>query len=221
MKARVRRGPGAVLVAALLPALGGAAFAQPGAAQIPQQGGLDLEKGDVSVALDRTAYLSGEPAEISVRLVIEDGWHTNSNQPTYDYLIATEVDLELPPEWPEGAALRYPPGEMKTFSFAPAPISVYEGEVFVRASLAAPAGAAPGTYPIRGPRHLPGVRRQDVPRAGHDAGHGGADGGRRGTGAEPGVLRGGTPVPGRAASRRQRARGEDSSGSYCSASWAG
>ena len=149
MKARVRRGPGAVLVAALLPALGGAAFAQPGAAQIPQQGGLDLEKGDVSVALDRTAYLSGEPAEISVRLVIEDGWHTNSNQPTYDYLIATEVDLELPPEWPEGAALRYPPGEMKTFSFAPAPISVYEGEVFVRASLAAPAGAAPGTYPIR------------------------------------------------------------------------
>ncbi len=138
-----------LVAATLLAGLAGVVSAGPGAAQIPQQGVPDLEKGDVSVALDRTAYVAGEPAELAVRLVIEDGWHANSNRPTYDYLIATEVDLELPPEWPEGAALRYPAGEMKTFSFAPAPISVYEGEVFVRASLAAPAGAAPGTYPIR------------------------------------------------------------------------
>ena len=138
-----------LLKATLLAALAGAVFARPGAAQIPRQGVPDLEKGDISVALDRTAYLAGAPAELAVRLVIEDGWHANSNQPTYDYLIATAVDLELPPEWPEAAALRYPAGEMKTFSFAPAPISVYEGEVFVRASLATPADAAPGTYPIR------------------------------------------------------------------------
>ncbi|WP_419162737.1 thioredoxin family protein [Candidatus Palauibacter sp.] len=120
-----------------------------GTAQIPRQGVLDLEKGDISVALDRTAYLAGESAELAVRLTIEDGWHTNSNQPTYDNLIATAVDIEMPPDWAAADALRYPVGEMKRFSFAADAISVYEGEVFIRASLPTPAGAAAGTYPIR------------------------------------------------------------------------
>lgn len=135
--------------AVLMAAVAGSVLPGRGAAQLPQQAALDFEKGDVEVALDRTAYRAGEPAELSVRLTIEDGWHANSNQPTYDYLIPTTVDLELPPEWPAAEALRYPPGEMKTFSFAPAAISVYEGEVFVRGSLATPAAAASGTYPIR------------------------------------------------------------------------
>ena len=135
--------------AVLLAAGAGSLLPRPGVAQLPQQGAMDLEKGDVEVALDRTAYLAGEPAELAVRLTIDDGWHANSNQPTYDYLIPTTVDLELPPDWGEAGTLRYPPGEMKTFSFAPTAISVYEGEVFVRASLATPAAAASGTYPIR------------------------------------------------------------------------
>ena len=119
------------------------------AGQLPQQGALDLEKGDITVALDRTAYVAGEPAELAVRLFIEDGWHTNSNQPTYDNLIATEVEVELPPDWPVTPAPRYPAGEMKTFSFAADAISVYEGEVFIHTSLATPAAAAAGTYPVR------------------------------------------------------------------------
>ena len=149
-KARIRRERGpAPAIAVLLAVAAGSVFPTPGSAQIPQQGVFDLEKGDISVALDRTAYLAGEPAELAVRLVIEDGWHANSNQPTYDYLIATAVDLELPPDWPPARAVGYSPGEMKTFSFAPTAISVYEGEVFVRASVPTPAGASPGTYPIR------------------------------------------------------------------------
>ncbi|WP_420463913.1 thioredoxin family protein [Candidatus Palauibacter sp.] len=149
-EARIRRERGpAPAIAVLLAVAAGSVFPTPGSAQIPQQGVFDLEKGDISVALDRTAYLAGEPAELAVRLVIEDGWHANSNQPTYDYLIATAVDLELPPDWPPARAVGYPPGEMKTFSFAPTAISVYEGEVFVRASVPTPAGASPGTYPIR------------------------------------------------------------------------
>ncbi len=117
--------------------------------QLPRQGALDLEKGDIAVALDRTPYLAGEPAQLAVRLTIEDGWHTNSYQPTYDYLIATEIDLELPPGWPEPETPRYPPGEMKRFEFAPTAISVYEGEVFIRTTLPTPADAAAGTYPVR------------------------------------------------------------------------
>ena len=135
--------------AVLLAAVAGSLLPDPGVAQLPRQGAPDLEKGDVAVALDRTAYLAGEPAQLAVRLTIEDGWHTNSYEPTYDYLIATEIDVEAPPDWPAPETPRYPPGEMKRFDFAPTAISVYEGEIFIRTVLPTAAGAAAGTYPIR------------------------------------------------------------------------
>lgn len=125
------------------------AYGSPASAQIPLQQGLDLERADVDAALDRTAYVGGERAGLSVRISIDDEWHTNSNQPTYQELIATEVTLEPPPEWPEIIGPRYPEGEMKSFSFTEFPISVYEGDVFIRADLDVPADAATGTYPIR------------------------------------------------------------------------
>lgn len=135
--------------AVLVAAVAGSVFPVRGMAQLPQQGVLDLEKGDIAVALDRTAYLAGEPAQLAVRLTIEDGWHTNSFEPTYDYLIATEIEVEVPPDWPTPETPRYPPGEMKRFEFAPTAISVYEGEIFIRTALPTPAGAAAGTYPLR------------------------------------------------------------------------
>lgn len=135
--------------AALLAAVAGSLLPRPGVAQLPRQAAPDLEKGDIAVALDRTAYLAGEPAQLAVRLTIEDGWHTNSYEPTYDYLIATEIDVEAPPDWPAPGTPRYPPGEMKRFDFAPTAISVYEGEIFIRTVLPTSAGAAAGTYPIR------------------------------------------------------------------------
>ncbi len=137
------------VVAGVCAAVAGSLLPAPGAAQLPRQGALDLEKGDIAVALDRTAYLAGEAADLAVRLTIEDGWHTNSYEPTFDYLIATEIDIEAPPDWPAPETPRYPPGEMKRFDFAPTAISVYEGEIFIRAALPTPAGAATGTYPIR------------------------------------------------------------------------
>ena len=111
--------------------------------------GMDLEKGDVEVFLDRTSYEPGDIARVAVGLTIEHGWHTNSNRPTYDNLIATEVSFDAPPGWELPAAPEYPPGVMKTFSFAETAISVYDGEVTIIGSVAVPASAGPGTYPIR------------------------------------------------------------------------
>jgi suppressor for copper-sensitivity B len=122
------------------------------AGQLPElapQEAFDREKGDILVVVDRTSYLPGEDARIAVTLTIEDGWHTNSHTPTYDNLIATTVRFETPPGWDNPAEPRYPPGVMKTFSFADTPISVYDGEVFIAGWLAVPADVPAGTYPIR------------------------------------------------------------------------
>ena len=133
-------------VSALALLLAGAAGVS---AQLVPQEPIDLEKGDIAVALDRESYAPGQRARLAVRLTIEPGWHTNSHEPTYEYLIGTEARLETPEGWPAPGDPTYPPGEMKTFGFAPEPISVYEDEVFVRSEIAVPEEAEPGTYPIR------------------------------------------------------------------------
>ncbi len=149
------KAPGSVLQSRhgwAIPAALAALVSLPGmqaSAQLPRQAAMDLEKGDVAVALDYTAFGGGQAASIAVRLRIEDGWHTNSSVPTYDNLIATRVTFEAPAGWPASTEPRYPAGDMKTFSFAADPISVYEGDVFIRAELGVPVEAEPGTYPIR------------------------------------------------------------------------
>ena len=124
----------------------------PLSAQVPEispQEAFDLEKGDIEVVVDRTAHASGSTARIAVVLTIEEGWHTNSHEPTYDNLIATSVRFSAPPGWPEPDEPAYPDGVMKTFSFADTPISVFDGEVTIVGELMVPAEAESGTYPIR------------------------------------------------------------------------
>src|SRR3954463_856380 len=71
-------------------------FATAGMAQIPRQ-----EKAQLDLAADRTAYEAGTTAHVIARVTIEPGWHVNSHKPTFDYLIPTTLDLELPSGWPE------------------------------------------------------------------------------------------------------------------------
>jgi thiol:disulfide interchange protein len=140
---RSRRRYGAalgLLLSALLPT--------EAAAQLPPQD-FDPEKGDVRLAADRTAYDPGAVAEIAVLITIEPGWHTNSHVPSYEGLIGLDVVFEAPTGWPVPSEPVYPPGEMKSFSFTPEPISVYEAEVVIRGSVEVPAGAIDGTYPLR------------------------------------------------------------------------
>src|SRR3954471_669951 len=74
------------------------------------------EKAKLSVLADRTAYEAGSTAKIGARVSIEPGWHVNSHTPTFDYLIPTQLDLELPAGWPD-ETVRYPVSKMQTFAF--------------------------------------------------------------------------------------------------------
>lgn len=118
------------------------------AGQLPPQD-FDPEKGEVRLAADRTAYEPGTMAEVAVLIAIESGWHTNSHVPTYEGLIGLDVAFEAPTGWPAPGEPVYPAGEMKSFSFTPEPISVYEGEVVIRGSVDVPPDATGGTYPLR------------------------------------------------------------------------
>ena len=98
---------------------------------------------------DRTAYDPGAAARVAALVTIEHGWHVNSHKPSFEYLIPTVFDLDLPAGWPQ-ETVGYPKAKMKTFSFEPHPLAVYDGDVVMVASFAIPKGVKPGTYPLQG-----------------------------------------------------------------------
>lgn len=97
------------------------------------------KKARLELFAEESSYKLGSTALITARMTIEPGWHTNSHQPTYPYLIPTEVHFELPEGWKD-ATVTYPPGKMQTFAFAQNhELSVYEGEVPIIGSISIPA----------------------------------------------------------------------------------
>jgi suppressor for copper-sensitivity B len=105
------------------------------------------EKASFVLTADRTAYDAGSPARIAALVTIEPGWHVNSHKPTFDYLIPTELDLELPESW-AAETVQYPKAEMQTFAFADQPLAVYDGSVVIVGRLEVPAGTAKGPVAI-------------------------------------------------------------------------
>src|SRR3954449_1692724 len=97
------------------------------------------EKASFVLSVDRTAYDPGAPAKVAALVSIEHGWHVNSHQPSFEYLIPTVLDLQLPPGWAAGAFV-YPAAKLKTFSFEPKPLAVYDGDVVVLAEIKLPKG---------------------------------------------------------------------------------
>ncbi|MBV8202883.1 MAG: hypothetical protein JOZ15_19885, partial [Acidobacteria bacterium] len=128
----------AVLLAGLA-APAGALFARP-------------EKAKLALQADRPAYAPGATARLSALVAIEAGWHVNSHTPTFEYLIPTELEIQMPTGWPP-AAVQYPPAQKKSFAFADVPLSVYDGDVVIQARITVPAGAKPGAFALRARLH--------------------------------------------------------------------
>ncbi len=124
-----------------------AAASAPAGAAIPRP-----EKAKLALQAEHPAVAAGDTARISALVSIESGWHVNSHTPTFDYLIPTELELELPAGWPR-AAIDYPPAQKKSFAFADVPLSVYDGDVVIAAQVKVPAGTKPGAFPIRARLH--------------------------------------------------------------------
>lgn len=67
---------------------------------------------------------AGDDVEGTVTVTIVDGWHVNSNKPTEDFAIPTELTLDA-----DNVELAYPPHQMKAFEFTNGkPLAVFDGK---------------------------------------------------------------------------------------------
>jgi len=87
-------------------------------------------------------------ASVVLLATIQKGFHINSNKPAEEYLIPTRI--ELPDDAPVViAGAEFPPGEMKSFGFAPdEKLSVYEGMIKVSIKLKAKPDAPAGLHTV-------------------------------------------------------------------------
>lgn len=109
------------LLVLLIAGLGTCSAAAQGGGPVSSAGRVQVES---KLSVDKVP--AGSTFKVAVILKIEEGWHVNSNTPTYDYLIGTVLELQQR----EGVIitdLRYPEGKKLKFGFADDSLSVYEG----------------------------------------------------------------------------------------------
>ena len=85
-------------------------------------------KATIESVADRSSYQPGEAIRLAVRVLIDDGWHLQSNTPSFEYLIPTELFVTASDGLVAGETL-YPPHIMWQSTFEADPLAVYEHEV--------------------------------------------------------------------------------------------
>jgi uncharacterized protein YyaL (SSP411 family) len=132
--------------------LGTAMYFDGAAGTAKASGSADGEKPDVRVRkrpvtaelfTSRVAAAPGEAFPVAVRLAVDEGWHVNSAKPLNKELVATSVAIagEAPVSL---SRVEYPDGTKKTLGFSEEPLSLYEGEVWVRGTVAVAKDARTG-----------------------------------------------------------------------------
>ncbi len=115
-------------------------FAGPLAAQPDEVAKLRLEPG--------SSLVPGSSAKILAKVEVADHWHVNSNTPTLDFLIPSELQLDLP-AGSKDLALTYPAQKMLKFPYTEEPIAVYDGQFEIAATFELAPDLAPGKQNIK------------------------------------------------------------------------
>ena len=90
---------------------------------------------------------AGGQFKIAVKLNIKDTWHINSDKPKEDYLIPSQVSIQIP----EGFKLEktnYPPAEEIKLGFSDTPLSAWQGEVLIGSLLSIDKSILEGSYTL-------------------------------------------------------------------------
>ena len=98
----------------------------------------------VKVTAEPVEIVAGQSNEVVVKINTQSGYHINANPASFEYLKATELDLQDTPELTVDY-IYYPNPQVKKFSFSEQDLRVYEGETQLRVRLnvekAAPKGS--------------------------------------------------------------------------------
>jgi DsbC/DsbD-like thiol-disulfide interchange protein len=86
---------------------------------------------------------AGSPFDVAIVVAIQSGYHMNSHKPTESYLIPTEITMGAAPGFKEEKTT-YPDGQMMQFQFSKEKLSVYSGQVTLRARIQSQPDAATG-----------------------------------------------------------------------------
>jgi cytochrome c biogenesis DsbD-like protein len=90
----------------------------------------------------------GGHAPVQFTFRVQEPYHINSNRPTAEELIPTQLHFSLPGEVAIGR-VQYPAGQLMSFPFDPSTkLSVYSGDFVVRGMVVAPTQASLGTFTI-------------------------------------------------------------------------
>ncbi len=133
----------------ILAFLAGSSLLAGSSALAPAQSGVPSARDVVAPS----AFVSLEPVprgssfQIAVVMKIRPGFHVNAREVSEDYLIPTDLQLELPSGLRASAPL-YPKGTLKKFLFSPEkPLNVYAGSAVIRVLLSVlPAAALGGAH---------------------------------------------------------------------------
>ncbi len=134
---RMRRIWAVLFVASLFPCLLTSSFAQD--TKLPPA--KDIVKPKAYASLDKVPR--GRAFDVAVVAEIMPGFHVNSNKPSEEYLIPTQLVPGLPAGY-KVLATTYPPGKDTKFAFSEKKLSVYEGTFTLKMKIQAPASAPLG-----------------------------------------------------------------------------
>ncbi len=90
----------------------------------------------------------GRTVQAAVVLEIPSGFHVNSSRPLAKFLIPTSLKIEAPGGIRIGP-VSYPRAVLRSFSFSPDKLSVYEGRAVLRFNVTIPANFNPGVTELR------------------------------------------------------------------------
>lgn len=100
--------------------------------------------------LDTVKVTQGQNVPMQFTFHIRNGYHINSSQPATPELIPSALGFTPPPDLIIGK-VQYPPGQLISFPFDPTQkLSVYSGDVIVKALMITQPRAPLGTYTVHG-----------------------------------------------------------------------
>jgi hypothetical protein len=100
--------------------------------------------------LNTVSLTRGHSTPLEFTFHVKNGYHINSSKPLTEELIPTSLGFSPPPDLVI-AKVQYPAGQLTSFPFDPTQkLSVYSGDVVIKAAIITQPNASPGTYTVHG-----------------------------------------------------------------------